>query len=157
ASASKDTTVRIWDVAAGQSVRVLRGHQEEVWNVAFSPDGRQLASSALGAWDDASMQHLKQQVKLWDLASGKELRCWEEVLTRFYDLGFSPDGKWLAVSCNLWDPKNKNFRPCETRLWDTATGVQVRAIPSTRVFAFSPDGRWLATSDRNKAVSVWDT
>ncbi len=46
ASASLDRTVRVWDVASGQTVATLQGHSAGVSSVAFSPDGRQLASSS---------------------------------------------------------------------------------------------------------------
>jgi len=63
ASASKDTTVKLWDTATGKLLRTLTGHTEEVWSVAFSPpNGRMVAS---GAGDS---------IRFWDPASGKLLR-----------------------------------------------------------------------------------
>ncbi len=60
---SKDNTVRLWDVASGRKLRLLQGHTSYVYSVAFSPDGRTVAS---GSSD--------QTVRLWDVASGSELR-----------------------------------------------------------------------------------
>jgi WD40 repeat protein len=157
ASASLDTTIRIWDVASEQTTRVLRGHQGEVLCVAFSADGRRLASSGLGAWDSVGLRYRDQQVKLWDVASGKELHVWQEADNRIYALAFSPDGKWLAGDCSVRDTVNNKGLDDETKLWDTATGEEVRTIPTTRGIAFSADGRWLAGIERNKAVRIWDT
>jgi WD40 repeat protein len=157
ASASMDTTVRIWDVAQRRPVRTLKGHLEEVWSVAFSPDGLQLASCDQGRWDSAAGRHRDQGVKLWDTATGKELRAWKEPNTYFRAVAFSPDGQWLAGVGSVLDPANSAWLRIETKLWDTATGEEVRTIPATRVFAFSPDGRWLATGERDTAVRVWDT
>jgi WD40 repeat protein len=58
ASASTDNTVRVWDAATGAEVAVLRGHAGYVSSVAFSPDGRRLASS--GGYRG------KGEVKVWD-------------------------------------------------------------------------------------------
>ena len=60
ASASFDSTVRLWDVERGVCTRTLTGHKEPVYSVAFSPDGRFLAS---GSFD--------QSVRIWLV----EVRC----------------------------------------------------------------------------------
>ena len=58
ASGGHDATVRLWDADTGEHLRTLNGHTDEVWSVAFSPDGRTLAS---GSWDGT--------VLLWDVSS----------------------------------------------------------------------------------------
>ena len=58
ASGSEDDTVKLWDVATGRNIAILRGHTDYVTSVAFSPDGKTLASGS----DD-------QTVKLWDVAT----------------------------------------------------------------------------------------
>jgi len=77
---------RIWDLASGREVSNLRGHQMPVASVAFTPDGRQLAS---GSWDGT--------VRLWDLASGREaaaLRGHGDGAV--WSIVFSPDGHTLV-------------------------------------------------------------
>jgi WD40 repeat protein len=54
-------TVKLWDVASGTSVNTLKGHVRDVTAVAFSPDGKTLAS---GSRD--------KTIKLWDVAPGKK-------------------------------------------------------------------------------------
>jgi WD40 repeat protein len=59
ASANYDSTVRLFEAATGQQLRVLRGHAHSVADVAFSPDGKTLASASAD-----------QTVRLWDAATG---------------------------------------------------------------------------------------
>ena len=47
ATASEDQTVKLWDLQTGVELNTLRGHESGVWTVAFSPDGRRLASGGL--------------------------------------------------------------------------------------------------------------
>ena len=61
-SASWDKTLRFWDPASGQCLRVLQGHTNSVKHVVALPDSRALTAS----WDET--------LRLWDLASGQRLR-----------------------------------------------------------------------------------
>jgi WD40 repeat protein len=78
-------TVKIWDVAAGKVLRTLAGHTDGVRGVAFSPDGRTLATGS----EDRS-------VRLWNPATGHELAVLREK-QHVTGLAFAPDGKELAV------------------------------------------------------------
>ena len=77
--------MRIWDAATGSRVRTLRGHADLVSGVAYSPDGRTLAS--------ASRDHT---VKLWDVATGRVLHTLSRARGRGLGVAFSPDGRTLA-------------------------------------------------------------
>ncbi|NES69823.1 MAG: hypothetical protein F6K24_33725, partial [Okeania sp. SIO2D1] len=96
-----DPNIYLWNLRTGQLLAELKGHISPINNVAFSPDGKILAS---GSWDET--------VRLWDVASGKQIQVLQENIKRVETVAFSQDGKILASGS--WD---------ETiRLWDVATG-----------------------------------
>jgi tricorn protease-like protein len=108
ASASHDRTIRLWDLAAGKEVAVLQ-HPNPVVSLSFSPDGRILAAGT-GSDDPKRDQiiPLHGQVKLWEMATGKELPALQDQSGLAYPVAFSADGATLATGCQdgavkLWD------------------------------------------------------
>ena len=87
ATASRDKTVRLWDVATGTS-RVLTGHTSDVFRCAFSPmaDGRWLATAS----QDAT-------VRIWSVAEDRLARTLPGRKDPLYAVAYSPDGQWLAA------------------------------------------------------------
>ena len=82
-----DHPVRLWDLKGRRRDRLLGSHSHTRQPVAFSPDGRLLAT----AGEDGA-------VRLWDLATGKELRRVGEPGDRLTGVAFSPDGRLLAAT-----------------------------------------------------------
>ncbi|MFO0842489.1 MAG: hypothetical protein U0797_08850 [Gemmataceae bacterium] len=78
-----DGTVRLWDVGQDRVVGEVAGHAEPVTCLAYSPDGRWLASGS----DDRTL-------RLWDGSTGEPAGAWE-LDNAVKALAFSPDGKWL--------------------------------------------------------------
>jgi hypothetical protein len=122
-------------------MRALEGHADGVIALAFAPSGRLLASGSVD-----------RTVRLWDVASGKELRKLEGHTFEVSTVVFSPDGRTLASAS----------RDDSVRLWEVATGRLRWHFGPGKIgraaVAFSPDGRLLltATSDQGRGIRLWD-
>jgi WD40 repeat protein len=142
-----DGTVRVWDVATGAPVRILRPGPSSFTSVAFSPDGTCLAAV------QGSGQYVPKDsgvVILWDWKADREVRRLEGQTGGAHSIAFSHDGHRLAAAG--YDGT--------ARIWDVATGA-VRHILTVRAdgtcgVAFSPDDRILATSHGSGVINLWD-
>jgi hypothetical protein len=116
---------------------VETGHSSSVSSVAFSPDGKALASGG-------------REIKLWDVATGIELRTLIGHADYINSVAFSPDGKSLAGASDDGIIK----------LWDVATGAEKHTLTghTGRVssVAFSPNGRTLASASDDHTIKLWD-
>ncbi len=149
------------------TLRTLAGHTAAVLGVAFSPDGRLLATTS----DDMT-------ARLWDPATGKRLRTLADHPDAVSSVAFSPDGRLLATAGGdgmawLWDPATGArlhiltghtaavvgvaFSP-DGRLLATASVLRTLAGHTAAVLgvAFSPDGRLLATTSDDMTARLWD-
>jgi Tol biopolymer transport system component len=132
-------TLRLWDAANGEELRHFVGTRPSFGAVAFSPDGKTLASGSLN----------EPRIRRWDV-TGKELPPLEIAETEVGSLVFSPDGRTLA-----WRGHNDRIH-----VWDMV------AVRECRVFrgadsgrgnlAFTPDGRILASAGAGPGVLLWD-
>ena len=89
ASAGQDHVIHLWDVGTRAEVALLRGHREVVRDVAFSPDGRWLASGSDSGEDG---------IRIWDVAKQVQVRVLEGHTFGVYSLAFRDDGRLLASS-----------------------------------------------------------
>jgi WD40 repeat protein len=129
ASASKDSTVRVWEAATGSCRSVLEGHTSWVNAVAFSPDGQLVASASFD-----------KTVRVWEAATGSCRSVLEGHTSRVSAVAFSPDGQ-LVVSASF----DKTVR-----VWEAATGLCRSMLEGhasrVNIVAFSLDGQYLRTN-----------
>ncbi len=124
---------------APRPAHLLAGHTDLVHALDFSPDGKTLASCGYD-----------KLIKLWDVASGKEVRTLKEHSDSVYAVAFGPDGKLLASAA----------ADRAVKLWDAASGRLLYTLgePTDWVYALAwdPRGRRLAAAGADRSIRVWE-
>lgn len=121
-------------------VHTFKGHGAEVYSVAFSPDGKMLAT---GSFDFT--------VKLWDTASGKEIKTFAGAAghtKQVLSVAFSPDGQFIASA----------GADNTLKVWDVPVNHPLRSLPlpdNALAVALSPDGTKLAAGTKDGKVRVF--
>lgn len=127
------------DSVPAKPERVLAAHKDAVYDLAFSPDGRLLATCGYD-----------RLIKLWDVAAGKERRVLKDHSDTVYGVAFSPDGKLLASAA----------ADRAVKVWDVATGKRLYTLGESTdwvyAVAWHPGGKHVAAAGVDRSIRVWE-
>jgi WD40 repeat protein/class 3 adenylate cyclase len=183
ATASYDSTAKLWDPETDTGPLTLRSRYGSLYSIAFSPDGTRVAASAYGG-----------PVEIWNTETGRACQTLLGHTAWVLAIAFSPDGKYLTSASDvpdrtakLWDletsqplltfagasgtlmgiafsPDGKYIATAAldnvAQLWDPKTGLKIRDFRDhsgeTGAVAFSPDGKYLATANWDNTARIWE-
>ena len=132
--------VRIWDLqqTPARVIATIQGHKDAILSVAFSPDGSTIAT---GSYD--------KLVKLWDAATGKELRTFKEHSDAVYSVAFLPGGTQLVSGAG----------DRTLKIWDVQRGTRLftisDALDAIYAVAVHPSGSRLAAAGADRMIRTW--
>jgi WD40 repeat protein len=149
AAGLNDKAASLWDLENFGQPRRLVGDERSIWDIAFSHDGRMVATAAMdgiprdfattGGPRDREKDQERGSVRLWDVEKGTEIARFPVTDSHPRCVAFSPDNTLLAAG----------FSDATIRLYDTAVGKEITRLkfkgPMQGCLAFSPDGRILAS------------
>ena len=142
--------IKLWNLETEEEISSLEGHSNEVNSVAFSPDGKILASGSCEEEKDYSC--IKGDLKLWNIETKQIIKSFIGLTNSVNLIVFSPDSKTIASLGEYEDT---------IKLWDTQTGNQLKTLKghvgSVNSIAFSKDGKILASGSSDNSIKLWNT
>lgn len=142
-----DKTVTLWDANTGEAIGSFEGHTAPIWEIAFDPFGKSLASCSLGLLEGGNGPG---EVRLWNIPHGEP--TWSFAGTRDYlSVSFDPSGAAIAYGSIGGS----------VGILDAESGELIRELTDSSHnigdVAFSPSGPWLAAGSDDNYVYLWNT
>ena len=150
-----DGTISEWDAATGKETTTWKAHKETIIALALSPDYRLLASDG---YNEAN-------VKLWDVATRREIRTFGEkksegLLEQSHTVAFSPNGNFIASSVTGFDEKQRQFAYTRTYVWNVETGEKLFTFEGQKFdvggLVFTPDNLFLISGSADTTIKFYD-
>ena len=136
-----------WKRQFNRSHRALQGHEGVVNGLAYTPDGRHLATAGF-----------EGTVRIWDIATGDPVRTLRPGPSSFTSVAFSPDGTWLAAAQGSGKFVAKD--PGVVIVWEWRTDREPRRLEGQtggiHSVSFGHDGHRLATAGYDGTARIWD-
>ena len=145
----KTGSIWIGNAETGHPEKVIGAYVGVIWRVAFSPDGKYVAS----AGEDKT-------VLIHDTETRKLVKPLKDGTQGFTSVAFSPNGRYIAASTGTRYEFVLENPPGEVKIWETSSWRPVPTLKkhtrSVNSIAFSRDSRWLASASSDRTVKIWD-
>lgn len=138
-AADSDDSIRIWNVKTAKLLHTLKGHTDVILDIAYSPDGKIIASNSR---DDT--------LRLWNAVSGKIIKVIE--IKQATDIAFSLDGNKIIVSL----PETDNLSIISTDSYKVLQTLDTDDLGSPRAITYSPDGKLIAAGFSEPIIKIWN-
>ena len=159
--------MRLWNAQNGEQHKTILQHNSAVRSVAFSRDGKTIATGSFGENNNpevASSNHtgiryeiykmrdsnFDTPLQVWDVSTGKHIDTLSGHTNRIVSIAYSPNGSIIATGSD----------DNTVRLWDAHTSEHIRTFTGhtedVNTVAFSPDGKTLISGSYDGSVLLWD-